>query len=138
MRVLYLCLVTLFSTVALIGCGIDSATQSPQQKQAMKPPTVMVSEPVTRLVTEYEEFTGMTQAQQTIEIRAHVSGYLDRATFKEGTVVRKGELLFEIDPRPFQAELAQAEANVVQAEAKAQRMALDLVRSEKLVARNII
>jgi RND family efflux transporter MFP subunit len=132
MRPICLLGVALFPTVALIGCGNESATQSSQQKQSMKPPTVMVSEPITRPETEYEEFTGMTQAVQTIEIRAHISGYLDKANFKEGSVVKKDDLLFEIDPRPFRAELAQAEANMVQAEAHAERLTQDLRRDERL------
>ena len=120
------------------GCGNDVSPGAGQQKQAMKPPAVLVSEPITRRVTEYEEFTGMTQAKQTIEIRAHVSGYLDKANFTEGALVNEGDVLFEIDPRVYQAELAQADANLVQARAKADRLSLDLNRNEKLVIRGIV
>ena len=124
--------------VVLLGCGNESGNQPGQQKQQTKAAAVQVSEPIKRSVTEYEEFTGMTQAVQTIEIRARVSGYLDKANFKDGAEVQKGDLLFEIDPRPYQAELAQAEANLVQAEAKALRMSFDLDRAEKLITRAII
>src|SRR5262249_6715823 len=72
------------------------------------------------------------------EIRAHVSGYLTKAEFKEGAIVKEGQLLFEIDTRPFEAELAQAEALLVQAEAKAERTTLDLLRDEKLVDRRVV
>jgi RND family efflux transporter MFP subunit len=94
----------------------------------------MVSSPISKSVTEYEEFTGMTQAMQTIEIRSRVPGYLAKIYFKEkeGAEVKKGELLFEIDPRPYQAELAQAEANLALAEAHAERLTQDLRRDEKL------
>jgi RND family efflux transporter MFP subunit len=121
-----------------IGCDNGSSQSQSPQKQALNAPTVLVSEPVIRSETEYEEFTGMTQAKQTIEIRAHVSGYLDKANFLEGALVKKDEVLFEIDPRTFEADLAQAEANLVQAEAKAERTSLDLNRNEKLAARGIV
>src|SRR5262249_24096473 len=101
-------------------------------------PSVKVSVPVSQEVTEYEEFTGMTQAIKTVEIRAHVSGYLTKAEFKEGAIVKEGQLLFEIDTRPFEAELAQAEALLVQAEAKAERTTLDVLRDEKLVDRRVV
>jgi RND family efflux transporter MFP subunit len=80
----------------------------------------------------------MTQALQTIEVRARVTGYLSDVFFVDGAEVLQGTPLFEIDPRPFQAELAQAEALVVQAEAKAQRMTLDLNRAEKLIGRGVV
>ena len=128
----------LFFPLISFGCGNDALPGAGQQKQAMKPAAVLVSEPITRRVTEYEEFTGMTQAKQTIEIRAHVSGYLDKANFTEGALVTKDDVLFEIDPRTFEADLAQADANLVQAEAKAERTSLDLTRNEKLVIRGIV
>jgi RND family efflux transporter MFP subunit len=132
-------LLALIVTISLfsIGCNGFSPPQG-QQKQAMKAPTVLVSEPIIRSVTEYEEFTGMTQAKQTIEVRAHVSGYLDKANFVDGALVKKDEVLFEIDPSTFEADLAQAEANLLQAEAKAERTLLDLNRNEKLAARGIV
>jgi RND family efflux transporter MFP subunit len=80
----------------------------------------------------------MTMAVQTIEVRARVSGYLSKVYFKEGAEVKKDDLLFEIDQRPYKAELAQAEANVVQAEAHAARLAQDLRRANQLIARNAI
>jgi RND family efflux transporter MFP subunit len=100
----------------------------------MKTPVVQVSTPVSKSVTEYEEFTGMTQAIHTVEVRARVSGYLAKIYFmeKEGAEVKQGEVLFEIDPRPYQAELAQAEANLAVAEAHAERLTQDLRRDEKL------
>ena len=70
-----------------------------------KPPEVLVELPTTSEVTDYEDFTGRTMAQPTIEIRPHVTGYLDKIYFKEGTDVKQGDLLYEIDPRPYQAEV---------------------------------
>jgi RND family efflux transporter MFP subunit len=100
-----------------------------------KPPEVDCSVPIVREETEYEYFTGQTQAMQTIEVRARVSGYLSKVYFKEGAEVKQGDKLFEIDPRPYQADLAQAEANLVQAESHYRRLGLDADRASKLNAR---
>src|SRR5439155_14123151 len=109
------------SLLFALGCAKESAT--PGAQGSPKAPTVSVSTPVTRAVTEYEEFTGMTQAMQTIEVRARVSGYLSKIYFKnkEGAVVKEGDPLFEIDQRPYKAALAQAQANLAQAKAHAER-----------------
>src|SRR5262249_25921494 len=85
--------------VALAGCGLETA---PPPMPPTKAPKVEVTEPVFKSVTEYEEFTGMTQALQTIEVRARVSGYLAKVNFEDGAEVEKGTPLFEIDPRPYQ------------------------------------
>src|SRR5262245_32035547 len=70
-----------------------------------KAAVVEVSSPVTRTVTEYETFTGRTDAVRTVDLRARVTGYLDKVNFKEGNDVNEGDLLFEIDPRTYKAEL---------------------------------
>ena len=61
--------------------------------------------PVERDVTDYADFTGRTAAVDSVEVRARVWGYLDKVNFKEGALVKKGDVLFEIDPRPYQADL---------------------------------
>ena len=68
--------------------------------------------PVTREITETEEFTGHTESVKTICVRARVSGYLKKVKFKEGAEVREGDLLFEIDPQPYQADRDRAMANL--------------------------
>src|SRR4030095_5812801 len=82
------------------------------------PPPVTVSYPVEREVTDYADFTARTAAVDSVEVRARVWGYLDKVNFKEGTLVKKGDVLFEIDPRTYQAAVEQAQALVVQAEAQ--------------------
>jgi RND family efflux transporter MFP subunit len=77
----------------------------------MPPPEVYVSAPVTQQVTEYEDFPGQTQAIPTIEVRARVSGYLADIYFKDGAEVKKDDPLFEIDPRPYKAQLDQDQAD---------------------------
>src|SRR5262249_28504364 len=85
------------------------------------PPTpVTVSRPVERYVTDYADFTARTAAVDSVEVRAHVWGYLDKVTFKEGDLVQKGDVLFELDPRPYEALLNQAKAKVRQDEAQLQ------------------
>src|SRR6476660_4914243 len=81
------------------------------------PPVVPVSHPAQRQVTEYVEYTGRADAIETVGIKARATGYLKRAPFTEGAEVKKGDLLFEIDPAPYEAQLAQAEAQVRVAEA---------------------
>jgi multidrug efflux system membrane fusion protein len=75
-------------------------------------PVVPVSQPVEREVTDYVDFTGRTDAVSSIGVRARVTGYLVKHPFREGAEVKKGDLLFEIDPRPYQAQLDQAQAQV--------------------------
>jgi RND family efflux transporter MFP subunit len=83
-----------------------------------KPPGVNVSRPVSREVTDFEEFTGRCRAASFVEIRARVSGYLEKVSFKDGAEVKRGDLLCEIDPRLLHAELQKAEAMVALKEAQ--------------------
>ncbi len=76
------------------------------------PPVIPVSRPVQRTVTDYVDFTGRTNAIQSVDIRPRVSGYLVQMPFKEGAEVKTGDLLFEVDPRPYKAQLDQAEGQV--------------------------
>ena len=78
-----------------LGC-----TPKPMEKPAAKPPEVLTTLAVSETIVDFEEFTGHTEAKNMIEIRARVTGYLDKVNFKEGGLVKKGQILFEIDPRP--------------------------------------
>src|SRR3954467_483344 len=82
------------------------------------PQVVPVANPVQRPVTEFVEYTGRADAIKTVGVKARATGYLVRAPFVEGAEVKKGDLLFEIDPKPYEAQLAQAEAQVKVAEAQ--------------------
>jgi multidrug efflux system membrane fusion protein len=92
---------------ALTGCS-----SGPPQPAPAQPPAVPVSRPVSQQVTDYVDFTGRTDAVQAVDVRARVTGYLVQMPFKEGAEVKKGDLLFEIDPSPYQAQLDQAQAQV--------------------------
>lgn len=91
----------------LAGCEHHPAPVAPPQA-----PVVPVSQPVRREVTDYVEFTGRTDAVNTVSVVPRVTGYLVKMPFKEGSLVKKGDLLFEVDPRPYQAQLDQAKGQV--------------------------
>jgi multidrug efflux pump subunit AcrA (membrane-fusion protein) len=99
----------------------------------MPPPQVTVSRPHERDVTDYTEFTARTTAVDSVEVRAHVWGYLEKVNFKEGDLVKKGDILFELDPRPYQALLNQAKAKVRQDEAQLRYDDADYQRNLELV-----
>ena len=81
--------------LALSGCGKSGGGQS-----APPPPQVTVAQVLEKKVKEWDEFTGRLQAVETVEIRPRVSGYIDKVAFTEGSQVKRGDLLFVIDPRP--------------------------------------
>jgi len=116
----------------LIGCGGQPETVTPP------PPEVTVATPIQRDVTVYQEFVGTTQARESVEIRARVQGYLDRIAFEPSTFVRKGTLLFVIEPEPYQALRDRAEAGLKAAEAGLRRAESDLERLEQAVETNAV
>jgi RND family efflux transporter MFP subunit len=114
--------------------GLTGCTRAPSEAPAAAPPPVTISYPVEREVTDYADFTARTAAVDSVELRARVSGYLDKVHFKEGALVKKGDVLFEIDPRTYRAELAVAEGNLGSAEARVERLNADLTRAQRLVS----
>lgn len=115
------------------GC----AREQPKGAQP-KPPEVLVSAPLTREVIDYEFFTGRTIASQRVELRSRVTGYLEKALFKEGDLVKKDDVLFLIDPRTYQSEVVKAEASVAQSQATARRVEGDFERAQGLLTRGAI
>src|SRR4051812_46978266 len=93
---------------ALTGCKRDANAFAPPP-----PPAVTVAHPVQRSVTRYIEATGTTEAFQSVELRARVPGFLEQINFKPGASVKKGELLFVIDKRTYQAAVDRADARVL-------------------------
>lgn len=114
--------------LALAGCA-----RAPTAAPPAPPPPVTVSHPVERAVTDYADFAARTAAVDSVELRARVSGYLDKVNFKEGALVKQGEVLFEIDPRPYQAYLDQAKAKVSQNEAQLKYHEAELQRQLRLI-----
>lgn len=95
-------------------------------------PVVSVARPVSKEITEWDEFTGRFIAEQRVEVRSRVSGYLESVHFTEGTMVEKGQLLFTIDPRPFTAEVERARAELKRASTGLTRAQLEFERGERL------
>ena len=112
-KIRFFCLVTLVASAALAGCS-----RTIMQLPAPEPPAISVSYPIEWEVTDYAEFTGRLAAVDSVEVRAHVWGYLEKVNFEAGAIVQKGDVLFELDPRPYEAILAQAKAKVAQDEAQ--------------------
>ena len=117
---------------------VAGCARTPAAPPAAAPTSVTVSYPVEREVTDYADFTARTAAVDSVEVRARVWGYLDKVNFKEGALVKKGDVLFEIDPRTYQAAVEQAQALVVQAEAQLRFKESQFKRYEKLVAKAAI
>jgi len=111
-----------------------------EQKAAAPAPVfpVKVAEVVTRDVPIFSEAVGQTRGNEEIEISARVEGFLETMNFKEGTFVKKGQVLYTIDSRPFRASLAQAKASTAQAQAELVRKQQDVKRYEPLVAKNAV
>ncbi len=112
------------------GCGDE---EKGRQATAPPPPEVTVSQVVGREITDFAEFTGRTDSAETVDVRARVSGYLTEIHFTDGQEVRKEDLLFLIDPRPFEATLNNAEGQKAQWQAKLARAKADVQRYEQLV-----
>jgi RND family efflux transporter MFP subunit len=121
----------LAGALALAGCdgsnGEGGATAAPQ------PPEVTVAQPRVQKLVEWTEFTGRFEAEQLVDVRARVSGYLATIDFEDGQIVAKGQSLFLIDPRPFEAALARAQADLASTQAQVELAKLQFDRVAKLV-----
>jgi multidrug efflux system membrane fusion protein len=113
--------------LALAACGQKTPPPAP-------PAAVTVAEVKEQEINEWDEFTGRIEAVDAVDIRPRVSGYIQRVAFAEGKEVNKGDVLFIIDPRPYQAELARADAELQRARTRAALAAKEVVRAERLVA----
>lgn len=99
---------------------------------------VSVAQVVQHEITEWDEFTGRLEAPESVEIRPRVSGFIDTVNFDAGSMVQKGDVLFEIDSRPFEVEVRRLEAELAQAQANLERAANEASRGERLKASNAI
>ena len=114
------------ATLAMIGCGrTQAAAPSP-------PPEVRVAPPIQQDVPVYSDWVATLDGYVNAQVRPQVSGYLIKQNYKEGSLVRKGQVLFEIDPRPFKAALDRAKGDLAQAEAQLGKSTLDVERDTPL------
>jgi multidrug efflux system membrane fusion protein len=114
----------------LAGCGEDNTYAPPP------PPPVSVSRPVQRNVTNYVELTGNTQSSNSVNLVARVEGYLQSVNFKDGSVVKKGDLLFVIEPEPYEANVQLAQATVEQQQATLTQATSEYERQQRLIQQN--
>jgi multidrug efflux system membrane fusion protein len=119
--------------VTLAGCD-----RGGQQHDAFPPPTVTVAKPAQRTVVDYDEYVGRFVAVDSVEIRSRLSGYLSAIHFTDGQMVKKGDLLFIIDRRPFEIALEQMRANLAQARANLAFAQADLQRGQALLQNKTI
>jgi RND family efflux transporter MFP subunit len=123
------------TSLLLAGCSGEPAGAPPGGGMPpQKTPEVFFATPTRDNLLDYEDCTGRTEAFKTVDVRARVTGYLDKWNFSPGKKVSKGDVLFEIDPRSYLAELARTEATVVQAEAHLTRLNADHQRAVTLYA----
>jgi multidrug efflux system membrane fusion protein len=115
---------------ALGGCR-----HQPPQSGPPDLPVIPVARPEKREVTDYVDYTGRVAAVNAVDVRPHVTGYITQAPFKEGAEVKKGDLLFEIDPRPYQAAVDAAKAQLALYEANYRLAQAELARSQRIAQR---
>jgi RND family efflux transporter MFP subunit len=125
-------LVALGAVAFLAACNESGGDQA----QSAPPPPVTVATPLVQKITEWDEFTGRYEATATVEVRARVSGYLQSINFADGATVKQGDVLFVIDPRPYQATVDSAKADLANAEARLDLAKVQLDRAQSLVAQS--
>jgi len=125
------------SVLLLAGCGQKTETAAPA------PPPVTVAQPTKRTVTDWDEFTGRFDSVEQVQVRARVTGFVTSVAFKDGAIVKSGDLLYEIDPRQYEAVAAQSKGQLADGNAKIDLAQRELARAESLiktdaVAENIV
>jgi membrane fusion protein, multidrug efflux system len=122
------------SPILIVLAGLLSGCEGKQAPQAAAaPPPVTVAQPVKRTVTDWDEFTGRFDAVEEVQVRARVGGFVTNVEFKDGDMVHAGDLLYIIDPRPFEAVAEQADGQLSDARAKVELAKRDLDRGLALV-----
>ena len=124
------------AVVSLLLAGCDGNDQ--QQAAAPPPPAVTVAKPLVQEIVDRDEFTGRFNASESVEVRARVSGYLDKVGFTDGQMVKQGDLLFVVDQRPFENTRQEAAANLASAKARQSLAGTDLERARSLLSTSAV
>jgi RND family efflux transporter MFP subunit len=127
-------LVRIARTWLLLAAGLALGACARKPPPAPPPPTVIVAQPISRQVQDWDDFVGQFEAVNTVQLRPRVSGYVQSLGFKDGQIVRKGQLLFQIDPRPYQAAYDQAKGQAAHAAATLAEAKTELARARALLA----
>jgi RND family efflux transporter MFP subunit len=123
----------LLALLLIAFVGIKFLGGAPAHADTPPPATVTVAQPLQRVITEWDDYTGRFEASQAVEIKPRVSGQLVGVHFRDGDIVRRGQLLFTIDPRPFQAALAEARARLAAAQSAVALANSEYARAARLV-----
>jgi RND family efflux transporter MFP subunit len=126
------------AALTLTGCGSNAAAQAAAAAAAAPPPQVDVAQVVSKQVTEFDEFTGRFEAVERVEIRPRVSGYIASVNFEQGREVKKGDVLFVIDQRPYEADYKHAKAQLDQARSQSTLAKSERERATKLLQAHAI
>src|SRR5580698_1707065 len=127
------------AALVLAASSIMTACTKAQSQPAPPPPAKVEVAPVAfKSLPQWDDFTGQMEAINAVTIHARVGGFIDAVQFREGAQVKKGEVLFQIDPRPFQAEVDRAAADLEKAKAQAALAQADADRGERLMAQNAV
>jgi RND family efflux transporter MFP subunit len=124
------------SLLVAVGVSISGCESSAPPVAETPPPPVTVSQPLARDVIDYDDYEGRIAAIESVEVTARVRGHLDKVNFQDGQMVKPGDLLFEIDPRPYQADVDAAEAQVAAADAALVLATKEYQRSAALLRSN--
>jgi len=123
--------------MAVAVCALSTGCKQSTQAPAPPPPPVTVATPIRKEIVEWDEYTGRTEAVESVDVRPRVSGYIDQISFKDGQLVKPGDVLFVIDPRPYQDVLDQAKANLQNADAQRQLKEANFARAQRLFQNNV-
>jgi membrane fusion protein, multidrug efflux system len=122
----------------LVALALSACGDKPPQQAAPAAPPVTVAQPVKRTVTDWDEFTGRFEAMEEVQVRARVGGFVNSVEFRDGAIVRAGDLLYTIDSRPFEAVALQADGQLSDARAKAELAKRELDRALTLVVTSAV
>src|SRR5690625_4869593 len=135
LRIARFLIVVMLAATGLTACMNNAQSAGPAKRP---PPTVNVAAAVGRSLAASRTFTGQLAAPHQVEIRPRVSGYIKQVAFEDGSIVHEGDLLFRIDPRPFQAEVDRLEADLAQRQAEHALATKEATRAARLHKENAI